>query len=306
MRKTFFLWRSLALLLLVCTAFVSAQTSSQWRQNLEKWRTQQAADLTAPEGWLSLVGLEWIKPGDNSFGSAADNSIRLPGSAPAHVGVLHLDDNLVTLGAPANGFPAGLMVNDQTAVGGLVDTGEAHPTRLEVGSLVMIVIHRGNQYYLRIKDALAPTLMNFNGLQWYAPDPRYRVQAKWTPYNPPLKRSIPDILGLMTDEVVPGVAEFTLHGQRLSLEPILEEPGDTQLFFIFRDKTSRKTTYGAGRFLYTKFPDHGLSQPGTITLDFNRAQNPPCAYTPYATCPLPPKQNRLPIAIPAGERRYQE
>lgn len=306
MRKIFSWWRNAVLLALAGATLAVAQANSQWRQDLNQWRMQRAANLTAPEGWFSLVGLEWIKPGDNSFGSAADNSIHLSSSAPAHVGVLHLADDIVTLGAPEKGFPAGLQVNGQTPVGGVIDTGESHPTKLAVGSLTMIVIQRGDRYYLRIKDALAPALINFSGLQWYAPNPRYRIQAKWIPYNPLQKRTIPNILGMMTQESVPGVAEFTLDGRTLDLEPIIEEPGDTQLFFIFRDTTSRRTTYGSGRFLYANFPDHGLSQPGTIVLDFNRAQNPPCAYTPYATCPLPPPQNRLPIAIPAGEQRYHE
>jgi uncharacterized protein (DUF1684 family) len=300
-------WRHLLLLLLLAAPCALAQTpSADWKQELLQWRGQRAASLTTPEGWLSLAGLEWIKPGDNSFGSAADNSIVLPGDAPAHLGILHLSDTLVTLGPPPHGFPAGLMVNVQTAVGGILSTSDDQPTRLTIGSLVLYVIQRGDRYYLRVKDALAPTLINFSGLQWYPPDRRYRIQAKWTPYNPPQTSTIVDVLGVSMQAVVPGVAEFTLDGRQLQLEPLLEQPGDKHLFFLFRDRTSRTTTYGAGRFLYSDLPDHGLSQPGTITLDFNRAVNPPCAYTAYATCPLPPPQNRLPVAIPAGEKRYHE
>jgi uncharacterized protein len=105
---------------------------------------------------------------------------------------------------------------------------------------------------------------------------------------------------------VPGIAEFILDGKTYRLEPILEKPGDKQLFFIFRDLTSKTETYGAGRFLYTPLPDQGLAQPGDVELDFNRAENPPCAYTPYATCPLPLPQNRLQVAIPAGQQRYHD
>ena len=148
--------------------------------------------------------------------------------------------------------------------------------------------------------------MQFQGLKWYPPNEAYRVQAKWTPYNPPRQVPVPTILGTEVMSEVPGVAEFTLDGKAYRLEPVLEKPDDKQLFFVFRDATSKVETYGAGRFLYTPLPDRGLAQPGEIVLDFNRAENPPCAYTPYATCPLPLPQNRLPVAIPAGQLRYHE
>jgi len=117
---------------------------------------------------------------------------------------------------------------------------------------------------------------------------------------------IPTILGTVSKLPAPGIAEFTLGGQVYRLEPVLEDPQSTELFFIIRDTTSKTTTYGAGRFLYTELPDDGLAQPGEIWLDFNQLQNPPCAFTPYATCPLPPAQNRLTVAIPAGEQRYHD
>jgi uncharacterized protein len=132
------------------------------------------------------------------------------------------------------------------------------------------------------------------------------VHAKWTPYNPPHHVAIPTILGTEVMSDVPGVAEFTLDGKTFRLEPILESPDDKDLFFIIRDLTSKTETYGAGRFLYTDLPDHGLTQPGELWLDFNRAENPPCAYTPFATCPLPPPQNRLQVAIPVGQQRYHD
>jgi uncharacterized protein (DUF1684 family) len=121
---------------------------------------------------------------------------------------------------------------------------------------------------------------------------------------PAHQEKIPTVLGTTIEVPAPGLAEFTLDGQTVQLEPVLEDPGDKQLFFIVRDATSRTTSYGAGRFLYTDFPDHGLDHAGRILLDFNRLQNPPCAYTAYATCPLPPERNRLAIALPVGEERY--
>jgi uncharacterized protein (DUF1684 family) len=132
------------------------------------------------------------------------------------------------------------------------------------------------------------------------------VQARWIPYNPPKVLDIPTVLGTTTHMPAPGVAEFTVDGQVLRLEPVLEDPKATDLFFILRDATSKTTTYGAGRFLYTELPDHGVGQPGKVWLDFNRLVNPPCAFTAYATCPLPPAQNRLSVPIPAGEQRYHD
>jgi hypothetical protein len=170
----------------------------------------------------------------------------------------------------------------------------------------MIVIKRGDRLYLRVKDAQAPTRTNFHGLNWYPPDQRFVVTAKWIPSNPPHSLTIPNVLGQISHEASPGVAEFTLNGQTLRLEPVIEDPGDQKLFFIFRDTTSTTTTYQAGRFLITSPPSNGLDTPGTVVLDFNRIQNPPCVYTAFATCPLPPQQNRLNIAIPAGEKRYHD
>jgi hypothetical protein len=168
----------------------------------------------------------------------------------------------------------------------------------------MVVLPRGDRYALRIKDANAATRTAFRGLHWYAPDLHYTVEAKWIPSNPPRHLKIPTVIGTTLDLPSPGIAEFTLDGKTLRLQPVLESPNDTTLFLILRDATSQINTYQAGRFLRTNFPDHGLTQPGTLVLDFNQLYNPPCAYTPYATCPLPPDQNRLPIALSAGEQRY--
>jgi len=256
---------------------------------------------------MSLTGLEPIAQGSSAFGGAADDPVHLKGQVPAQVGVLQRDGTQVKLLPPTGGFPAGLLVDGKPAQAQILHADdEPQPTRLTVGSLVFFVIHRGDRYILRVKDAQSPTRTQFQHLNWYAPDPMYRVRAKWTPYVPFNTISIASIIGTKDKSPVPGVAQFSIAGQSYTLEPIIEEPGDTQLFFILRDSTSPKTSYGAGRFLYADFPDHGLDQPGELWLDFNRLQNPPCAYTPYATCPLPPKQNRLTVALPVGEKKYHE
>jgi hypothetical protein len=276
-----------------------------WRSNLLSWRAQRAKNLSAPDGWLTLVGLDWLEPGPNSFGSGADNRIRIDSPVAAHLGVLTLAGNEVRLTPPSRGFPSGLRIDGHPAQATTLsaDSG-GHPDVLTAGTLMLTVIHRGDRYALRVKDAQAPTRVRFHGLHWYAPDPHYRVEARWIPWVPARPLKIPTILGTTIEMPAPGVAEFTLDGKTLQLEPVLEGPGAKQLFFILRDDTSHTTTYGAGRFLYTDFPDHGLEHPGRLTLDFNRLQNPPCAYTPYATCPIPPEKNRLAVALPVGEERY--
>jgi uncharacterized protein len=285
---------------IVALGAAAANIDTHWKEGLQQWRDQRAQKLSAPDGWLSLVGLEWLQPGNNTFGSAADNRIRLNAQVADHLGVLELKGNEVYLSSPA----ASLLANGAPARSAKIDTDGQNPTVLKAGTLTLLVLHRGDRYALRIKDAQAPTRVNFHGLYWYAPDPHYRVEAKWIPYSPAHEESIPTIIGTTLKLPAPGVAEFTLDGRTLQLEPVIEEPGDKQLFFILRDTTSKTTTYGAARFLYADFPDNGLDKPGHIVLDFNRLQNPPCAYTPYATCPLPPPQNKLAVALPVGEQRY--
>ncbi len=285
----------------------SAGTPDSWQRDLLAWREKRAANLQTPEGWLSLIGLEWLKEGDNSVGSAADNKIQIA-KAPAHLGVVRLEKGgALRLLAPSGGFPKELQVDGHPAQEqALLSDDSPNRSKLSLGGLTIIVIHRDERYGLRIKDAQAATRVGFHGLHWYAPNAAYRVRAKWIPYNPPKMIDIPTILGTVSKLPAPGVAEFAIGGKVSRLEPVLEDPESKELFFIVRDTTSKTTTYGAGRFLYTEFPDHGLSQPGEIWLDFNQLENPPCAFTPYATCPLPPTQNRLSVAIPAGEQRYHD
>jgi uncharacterized protein (DUF1684 family) len=282
---------------------------AQWQKETDAWRTQHAAELQKPDGWLSLTALEWLDPGDTSVGVAPDNKIHLPAGGPDHAGILHLEDSTVTLNPPPGGFPAGLLIDGQPATPQQLHTdadSDKHNPRLTIGTLNFYVVNRGNRYALRIKDANSEALSHFHSLNWYPLDPSYRVTARWIPYHPQKTVTLARLSGSSYQETVPGAAEFNLHGKTYQLEPVLEDPAVPKLFFILRDTTSATTTYGACRFLYTGLPDHGLDQPGELILDFNRLENPPCAYTPYSTCPLPPPQNRLPIALPVGERRYHQ
>ncbi len=297
------------LLALGCPGLSAQSTTTKsgdaaWRRAVDSWRAQREKELSAPDGWLTLVGLEWLKSGVNSFGTAADCSIKIRAQAPAHFGLLTVSGTNLQLLAPSGGFPADFQLDGKPAREGMLSADDAHPSTLTWHGLTMVVLPRGGRYALRIKDADSPTRTEFHGLHWYAPDPHFRVTAKWIPYSPPHVEKIPTIIGTTLNMPAPGVAEFVLDDKRLRLEPVFEGGDRDKLFFILRDLTSRTTTYEAARFLHTGLPSNGVGAPGTLVLDFNELYNPPCAYTPYATCPLPPEQNRLPVPIEAGEQRY--
>jgi|SRR5450631_397454 uncharacterized protein (DUF1684 family) len=299
----------------------AATESTQWQQDLGEWRSQRAKEIAAPDSWLTLAGLEWLKPGINSVGSAADNQIRLHGQAPEHLGLITIIGQTssstptnttpasavtIQLLAPSGGFPPELTIDRKPAREGSLVVDNLNPSTIAWHDLSLVVLKRGDRYVLRIKDANSPARSSFHGLNWYAPDSHYLVTARWVPFKPPLVEEIPTVIGTTLKLPAPGLAMFLLDGKILHLEPVLEDPSAKTLFFILRDETSTTTTYGGGRFLHTGLPDHGLDQPGSLTLDFNRLENPPCAYTVYATCPLPPAQNRLTVALQAGERRYEQ
>ncbi|HTG28206.1 MAG TPA: DUF1684 domain-containing protein [Methylomirabilota bacterium] len=280
-----------------------------WQKDLLDWRAKHVAELHKPDGWLSLSGLEWLQPGDNSFGGAADNKIHLAGTKVAHLGVLQLDGQTVRLLEPSGGFPPGFLVARAAAKSQVLRTdadNDKNAPHLTIETLNMYVIRRGDRFALRVKDSKSQALLGFHGLKWYAPDPAYRVTAKWIPYNPPKTVGLDTLAGTHYSQPVPGAAEFKLTGETYRLEPVLEDSDPKKLFFILRDTTSASTTYGACRFLYTALPSEGVTKPGDLVLDFNHLENPPCAYTPFATCPLPPPGNRLHIGLPVGEQRYHD
>jgi uncharacterized protein len=253
---------------------------SSYQDEIAKWHRDRETALTADGGWLTVAGLFWLHPGANTFGRDAANNIVLP-DGPAHAGVFHFENGKVTV----------------TMDGA---TRELHPDSADaarVGRLSLFIIKRSDKFGIRLKDPESPARREFKGIASFPADEAYRVTARWV--AEPRKIPILNVLGQTEDSECPGYAVFRLHGQELKLHPILEEPGAKELFFIFRDQTSNKETYGAGRFLYTALP-----QNGQVVLDFNQAQNPPCAFTPFATCPLPPAENRLPVRIEAGEKKY--
>lgn len=264
-----------------------------YREEMQKWRDGYEASLKQEDGWVALAGLFWLKEGANQFGAASGNSIVLPpGSAPESAGsfIFHQGNTQLQVNSDApvllNGKPV-----PSPAILKTDSSGE--PDRITLGHLSMIVIQRGARYGIRLWDNQSPARLNFGGTRWFSVKESYRVTAQFTSYPQPEMIPILSILGDTEPTPSPGFATFELGGKQYRLEPVLE--GD-QLFFMFKDATSGHETYPAGRFLYTALPVDGK-----IVLDFNHAHNPPCAFTPYATCPLPPKQNHLTVAIEAGE-----
>ncbi|MBZ5609510.1 MAG: DUF1684 domain-containing protein [Acidobacteriia bacterium] len=249
-----------------------------YRKALERWRVQHEAELKAEDGWLAVAGLFWLKEGRNTAGSDPSNDIVLP-RGPAKAGVFELRAGKTTFRA---------------ATGASVPVNEKDQVRFD--GLVMTVIQRGDRFGVRLKDPASKQRREFTGLHWFPARESYRVTGKFVAYEKPKMIPITNVLGQTEPEASPGYVTFTLQGRSLRLEPVTE---DDRLFFIFRDLTAGWETYPAGRFLYASWPKNG-----EVELDFNKAENPPCAFTAYATCPLPPKQNRLAIRIEAGELNY--
>src|SRR5919197_1965470 len=264
-----------------------------YQREVEKFRAAEIKDLKS--NWLVLAGLFWPKPGSNSFGTAADNPIVLPaGTAPAKAGVFELNGDEVTLRMEPG--VAATIDNQPVTTAKLQPDTSGKATVVALGRLRMHVIKRGQRVGIRLKDLQNPALRNFTALQFYPIDPAYRITATWVPSDGKRKVDVPNVLGDLTPTIVPGEARFTLNGERLKLTALSGDPAKG-LFFVFSDATGKTDTYPAGRFLETD-----AVEDGTVVLDFNKAYNPPCAFTPYATCPLAPKENRLGIAIPAGEK----
>lgn len=266
-----------------------------YRAQIEKWREQREASLKSENGWLTVAGLFWLKDGENTIGTAGGNMFILPPhSAPDKVGTFEFHGGK-TVFRSAPGVP--VTVNDKPVLNAAMAADSAgSPDVLRIGNLSMFIIQRGSRLGVRLKDRDSDARRKFAGTHWFPVAEEYRLAAKFVPYTPPKKIAVPNILGDTEQENSPGYVEFTLRGRQFRLDPVTEGDG---LFFIFKDLTAGKETYPPGRFLFTDLPRNG-----EVILDFNQAVNPPCAFTPYATCPLPPAQNQLPVRIEAGELRY--
>jgi len=274
------------------------RTEGAQDDNIQEWRARRFEEINGEDGWTTLVGLFWLVEGQNRFGSDPSNEIVLPQtSASRFTGSFRLDKGIVTLeakpaaGITSDGKPASILALHSDADG--------KPTVLMLGSLKLFVIRRGEKLGVRVKDKNHPARSNFRGIDYFPVSSTFRLDAKFEPYNPPKIIPIANVLGMIDNMISPGALVFAINGKTYRLDPVLEK-GSKQLFVIFADKTSGRETYGAGRYLYVDPP----GADGKVIVDFNRAHNPSCAFTKFATCPLPPRQNRLAIRVEAGEKKY--
>jgi uncharacterized protein (DUF1684 family) len=285
------------LLLLIIGLVSVAFSQSSFKADNAKWRQEREADLKAEDGWLTVAGLFWLKEGVTTIGTDESqvDIVLPPNSAPGKVGSLKLENGVVTLQV-ADGV--GVTVNDKSVTEYVMTfDAEKPPAQFKVGSLNLGVIKRSQRYGLRVRDKNSPARLQFKGLHWFPAQESFRVVATFTPYEQPTEIKIMNVLGNELKMKTPGTLSFSLKGQKFELRPVIED--DKKLFIIFKDLTAGKTTYSAGRYLYADLP-----KDGKVVLDFNRSENPPCAFTKFATCPLPPRQNFMKIAIPAGEMKY--
>jgi uncharacterized protein (DUF1684 family) len=293
---------SLLLLLLILTPLFAAAAppdntpspsapDAAYIQSFDKWKAELVDDLK--QNWLSLAGLFWLKPGDNSFGTDAGNAIVFP-KGPAHAGAFELagTDVVVKFSSDAHATIDGKPVTTTK----LQPDVSGKPTIIELGSLRIKAIVRGQRIGIRLKDTDSDQAKNYRGPIFFPIDLSYRVTATWVPSDGKKTVDVPNVLGDTTPTPVAGTVVFKINGQQVQLTDLGGNP-EKGLSFVFNDLTSKTDTYPGGRFLETDPVANG-----TVVIDFNRAYNPPCAVTPYATCPLAPKENRLAVAIPAGEK----
>ena len=271
--------------------------ASNYEQEIAEWRTQQEKNLRSESSWLTVVGLWWLQAGDNSVGAGSNKQVQLPVGVPENLGVItwHKEQLMIR-------FTESEQVSLDHKV---VVKGQSYPlqtddapqkTLVNIGKNVeFFIIKRPNGMGVRVKDKESEARKNFKGRAWYPAQKNFVIEASWVALPSPKEIVVPDVLGNKSTEKVTGYVSFQKDGKTYHLYPNSMEDG---LFFVFRDATSGKGTYGAGRFLSTELPN----KQGKVILDFNKAVSPPCAFTHFATCPLPPKENILPMSIEAGEK----
>ncbi len=269
--------------------------ANSYRKQIQAWQEHREAGLRSPTGWLTLAGLFWLSPGKHTIGSGDTSDFLLPKDAPSQVGIFEVSDKEVTFTSLAGGE---VSINGQPFKGSTIlkhEEDDDKCDKIDAGAVQFFVMDRGERLAIRVKDRKSQTLKSFKGTEFFPINPELRFEAKFIESS--LKIPVPNILGKTEMQESPGIVEFSFQGQTLKLRPVYE--GKT-LFFIFKDLTSKDKTYQPGRMVNTPLPENGK-----VILDFNKAYNPPCTFTPFATCPLPPKENILPVRIEAGELRYE-
>lgn len=289
----------------ICTFFILVAVfaigvlgqQNNYQNEITKWRSERETNLKSENGWLTVAGLTWLKDGINTIGTGSDFDVQLTENfKKGKFGEINFHNGAATLKVE-KGVEA---LNDGKSISEieLVSDEKGKPTMIQTGSQTFYLIKREDRFGIRLKDKNSKERINFKGLHWFPVDESYKVTAWFEAFDEPKKVLIPNVLGGNFKMKSPGVLKFKIKGKEYLLEPVVEE-GSDNLFIIFRDLSSKTETYGAGRFLYAEKPVGGR-----VVLDFNRAENPPCAFTSFATCPLPPQQNRLDVEIKAGEKRY--
>jgi uncharacterized protein (DUF1684 family) len=271
------------------------ETDPAYASEISNWHNKRVQNLKKETGWLNLAGLYWLKQGENSFGSDRSNDIIFPSGAPLKIGSIILDDSVAHLKVNGN---IDLTINgNKVKEAMLLNDLSSKPTIMSVGSYKWNIIKRGDKYGIRLRDLNSPAVKSLPGIETYPVDKSWRIEASYVKFPEPRKIMVPTILGTVEENIANGNLSFVKDGKTYSLVPIVE---NDSYFLIFADETNGEETYGAGRFLYTSLPDSN----GKVILDFNKAYNPPCAFTKYATCPLPPKDNYLHLKITAGEKKF--
>jgi len=260
-----------------------------------QWHKKRVDRLTAPTGWLALAGLFWLKPGDNLLGGNTQNHMVWPDGAPKRVG------NVTLQGGKTRFLPS--FSTRATCNGKAVSRMEGMVLRPDVDRVTLerftfLVIERGGRLALRLYDSESPVRRKFRGIKVFPVSKKWRIRVRFVAHATPRKVQVSTVINTTEEGTIPGVVRFTKDGTEHQLSP-LSFPGSDRLFFNFADATSGKQTYGGGRFLYADAPKEGV-----VLLDFNRAYNPPCSFTPYGTCPVPLDENRLSLAVTAGEKKY--
>ncbi|MEO8189516.1 MAG: DUF1684 domain-containing protein [Acidobacteriota bacterium] len=289
---------ALLLSLMVVGAGPSSPDPTAHRRDIEAWRDRRLQSLRREDGWLTLVGLFWLEKGDNTVGSDPKSRVVLPaGKAPAHLATIALDAGVARLTAvPGETVEIG---GKQISSTPLATDASDEATVVRRGSLRLYLIERNGRIGVRVKDSDSAALKSFHGVPSFSIDARWRIAARFEPYVPPKEISVPNVLGSISGEKSPGALVFQIGGKTCRLD-VVTEAGTDDWFVIFGDQTNGRDTYGGGRFLYVTPPPAGTAP----VVDFNKAYNPPCVFSPYATCPLPPSQNRLAVSIEAGEKSY--
>ncbi len=285
------------LFLTSCGEKYEQKGSAEYINEIQNWDQKRAKNLKHETGWLNLVGLYWLEEGVNTFGSDKSNNIVFPSNAPLQMGSFVLNDSIITVKINDD---VDVLIDSQLVKEAVLKSDiEENTTIMNYGSLRWYAIVRdGGKFGIRLRDLQAPLIKNFEGIERFPINEDWRIEAKWIPLDPPKELVIPNIIGTTSEAKAYGRLDFEVDDKTYSLYPT----GQESLFIIFADQTSGVETYGAGRFLYTDGPDSN----NVVILDFNKAYNPPCAFTKYATCPLPPRENQLKIRITAGEKNYGE